>query len=96
VDIYNNKSDGVNLRGEREINAPHRNIFVNNIIENNNGYGISINSQAHDLLLKNNTFKNSAKTQKAAIYIYEGGINPKLENNKFDKHELGDVVFEKE
>ena len=93
--IYNNKSDGVNLRGERENNAPHRNTFVNNIIENNNGYGFSIQSQAHDLLLKENIFKNSAKTQKAAIYIYEGGITPKLENNKFDKHELGEVVFEK-
>ena len=93
--IYNNRSDGVNLRGERESNAPHRNTFVNNIIENNNGYGFSINSQAHNLLLKENVFKNSAKTQKAAIYIYEGGITPKLENNKFDKHELGEVVFEK-
>ncbi|MCF6356487.1 MAG: right-handed parallel beta-helix repeat-containing protein [Draconibacterium sp.] len=94
--IYNNKSDGVNLRGERENNAPHRNTFANNIIENNNGYGFSIQSQAHDLLLKDNFFKNSAKTQKAGIYIYKGGITPKLENNKFDKHELGEVVFEKE
>ncbi len=93
--IFENESDGVNLRGERESNAPHRNTFVKNIIENNNGYGFSINSQAHDLLLKENIFKNSAKTQKAAIYIYEGGINPKLENNQFDKHELGEVVFEK-
>ena len=94
--IFDNGSDGVNLRGERENNAPHRNTFVNNIIENNNGYGFSINSQAHELLLKDNTFKNSAKTQKAAIYIYEDGITPKLENNKFDKHELGEVVFEKD
>ena len=93
--IYNNKSDGVNLRGERENNAPHRNTFVNNIIENNNGYGFSIQSQAQGLLLKENVFKNSKKTQKAAIYIYKGGITPKLENNKFDKHELGEVVFEK-
>ncbi len=93
--IFENESDGVNLRGERENNAPHRNTFVKNIIENNNGYGFSINSQAHDLFLKENIFKNSAKTQKAAIYIYEGGINPKLENNEFDKHELGEVVFEK-
>lgn len=96
--IFNNKSDGVNLRGEREINAPHRNTFLKNIIENNGtnggGYGFSINSQAHDLLLKENVFKNSAKTQKAAIYVYSNGLKPTLVNNQFDKFGLGKVVFE--
>jgi len=98
--IYSNASDGVNLRGERESNAPHRNTFINNTIENNGtqegGYGFSINSPAKDLLLKENRFLNSSGTQKAAIYIYEAGLEPKLENNQFDKHELGDLVFEKE
>ena len=93
--IFNNKSDGVNLRGEREANAPHRNTFVKNTIENNIGFGFSVNSHAKDLVLKDNVFKNSAKTQKAAIYIYQGGSTPKLENNKFEKHELGEMVFEK-
>lgn len=93
--IFNNKSDGVNLRGEREPNAPHRNTFVKNTIENNVGYGFSVNSPAKDLLLKENIFKNSSKTQKAAIFIYEGGSTPKLENNQFEKHELGEMVFEK-
>jgi len=96
--IFNNVSDGVNLRGERESNAPHRNTFIKNIIENNGtdvgGYGFSINSPATDLVLKENVFKNSSKTQKAAIYIYKAGSKPKLENNQFDKHELGEVVFE--
>ncbi len=98
--IFNNESDGVHLRGERESNAPHRNIFVKNIIENNGtdggGFGLSINSPATDLVLKENVFKNSLKTQKAAIYIYKAGLKPKLINNQFDKHELGEVVFEKE
>ena len=93
--IYNNKNDGVNLRGEREPNAPHRNTFISNTIENNVGYGFSVNSAAKDLVLKDNIFKNSAKSQKAAIYIYKDGSTPKLENNKFDKHELGEMVFEK-
>lgn len=97
--FYENKSDGINLRGERESNAPHRNTFVRNIIENNgtggNAFGFSINSLASDVVLKENIFKNSAKTQKAAIYIYKNGLEPKLENNKFDKHELGEMVFEK-
>jgi hypothetical protein len=92
--VFNNKSDGINLRGEREANAPHRNTFVKNIIENNTGFGFSINSKANDLVLKENIFKNSAKTQKAAIYIYEGGSTPKLENNQFEKHELGEMVME--
>jgi hypothetical protein len=92
--VFSNKSDGVNLRGERESNAPHRNTFVNNVIENNTGYGFSVNSKANDLVLKDNNFKNSAKTQKAAIYIYENGSTPKLENNNFEKHELGEMVFE--
>jgi hypothetical protein len=98
--VYNNGSDGINLRGEREANAPHRNTFIKNTIENNgkkgSGYGFSINSKAHDLLLKENIFNSNEKnTQKAAIYIYANGSQPKLENNQFNGHPLGDLVFEK-
>ena len=93
--VFNNKSDGINLRGEREANAPHNNTFIGNTVENNVGYGFSVNSKAHNLVLQQNIFKNSAKTQKAAIYIYEGGSTPILENNSFEKHELGEMVFEK-
>jgi len=96
--IFNNASDGVHLRGERESNAPHRNTFVRNIIENNGteggGFGFSVNSPARDLLLIENVFKNSLQTQKAAIFIYQAGLMPKLENNRFDDHELGEVAFE--
>ena len=98
--FYSNASDGVNFRGEREDNAPHRNTFVNNTIENNGsqggGYGFSINSPARDLLLKENRFLNSSGTQKAAIYVYGAGLEPRLESNQFDQHELGELVFEKE
>lgn len=96
--IYNNESDGIHLRGERESNAPHNNTFIKNIIENNGtdggGYGFSVNSPARDLVLKENNFKNSLKTQKAAIYIYKAGSEPKLMDNLFDEHELGALVFE--
>ncbi|HSH19944.1 MAG TPA: right-handed parallel beta-helix repeat-containing protein, partial [Draconibacterium sp.] len=96
--IFYNGSDGVNLRGEREANAPHRNTFIENTIENNGanggGYGFSVNSAAKELVLKENVFKNTTNTQKAAIYIYANGSAPLLENNKFDKHELGEKVFE--
>ncbi len=92
--VYNNKSDGINLRGEREANAPHRNTFINNVIENNEGYGFSVNSPAKDLVLKDNFFRNSAKTQKAAIFIYANGSEPKLENNKFDEFQNEEIVYE--
>ncbi|MEA3463155.1 MAG: tRNA (N6-threonylcarbamoyladenosine(37)-N6)-methyltransferase TrmO, partial [Bacteroidota bacterium] len=96
--IYENRNDGVNLRGERESNAPHRNTFLRNTIENNGteggGYGFSINSPARDLQLTKNVFKNSLNTQKAAIYVYKAGLEPELSNNQFDKHELGELLFE--
>lgn len=96
--IYENKSDGINLRGERESNAPHRNTFIRNTIENNGtdggAYGFSINSPAQDLKLVENSFLNSMKTQKAAIYVYKAGLKPELTDNQFDPHELGELVSE--
>jgi tRNA-Thr(GGU) m(6)t(6)A37 methyltransferase TsaA len=96
--IYENGRDGVNLRGERESNAPHRNTFVRNTIENNGSrggaYGFSINSPARDLKLIENSFLNSKQTQKAAIYVYRAGLKPELTDNRFDPHEEGELVFE--
>ena len=95
--ISENGSDGINLRGEREANAPHRNSFYKNIIENNGtdggGYGFSINSPARELKLIENIFKNSSGTQKAAIYVHKEGLEPELYNNQFEKHELGKIRF---
>ena len=97
--IYENSSDGVNLRGERESNAPHRNTFIRNTIENNGtdggAYGFSINSPAKELKLVENSFLNAKKTQKAAIYVYQAGSEPELVDNQFDPHELGQLVYEK-
>jgi hypothetical protein len=28
--------------------------------------------------------------------VHEAGLKPELENNRFDEHELGELVFEKE
>ena len=98
--IFSNGRDGVHLRGERKANAPHRNTFVKNVIENNGtakgGFGLSINSPAQDLLLKENTFRNNdPKFQQAAIYIHANGSEPKLENNQIGEHPMGGVVYEK-
>jgi len=96
--FFENGSDGVHLRGEREANAPHRNTFIHNTIENNGtkegGYGFSINSPAKDLKIIDNSFLNSMKTQKAAIYVHEAGLKPVLEDNRFDEHKLGNILFE--
>jgi hypothetical protein len=96
--IFENGSDGVNLRSESEANAPHRNSFTGNIIENNGtnggGYGFSIDSPAKELKLTGNIFNNSLKTQKAAIYVYQAGLKPEMQNNQFEPHELGNLVFE--
>lgn len=95
--IYDNGSDGINLRGERESNAPHRNTFENNIIENNGtrdgGYGFHVNSPARDLVLRGNTFRSAGRqTQKAAIFISQNGLMPLLENNRIEKHPEGEVI----
>lgn len=96
--VFNNKSDGIHLRGERESNAPHRNTFEKNIIEDNGtgggGYGFSVNSPARELLLKENIFKNTSGTQKAAIFIHKEGAMPELRDNRFDKHDRGELVKE--
>lgn len=92
--IYKNQSDGINLRGEREINAPHRVTFSDNLIEDNNGYGISIQSKASGLTIRNNTFKSNNKKQLSGIYIYKSGIKPSLEGNIFDAHPKGNVTSE--
>jgi hypothetical protein len=98
--IFSNQGDGVHLREERESNAPHRNTFIRNTIEDNGtaggGYGFSINAPARELVLKGNVFKNSSGSQKAAIYVYKAGLKPTLEDNQFDEHEMGELVFETE
>ena len=97
--IYHNGSDGVNLRGETAANAPHNNTFANNIIENNGvkngGYGISINAPAQNVILKNNTIRDTENgTQEAAVYIYKNGLKPEMENNTISGSRQKDIVFE--
>jgi len=96
--IYENASDGVHLRHERESNAPHRNTFYRNIIENNGteggGYGISINSNAQDLVLRENTIRDTGTgIQKAAVYVYENGAEPQMDGNEISGHALSDEIL---
>jgi hypothetical protein len=99
--IYDNGNDGINLRGERAANAPHRNIFKGNIIENNgrneSGYGMSFNSPAEDVVVSGNTIRDTgAGTQKAGLFFYKNSLPVKSEENIMSGHELGDVLYEKD
>ena len=99
--IYDNGKDGVNLRGERAANAPHRNIFKGNIIENNGrnegGYGMSFNSPAEDVVITGNTIRDTgAGTQKAGFFFYENALPVTHKDNIMSGHELGDIVYQKD
>ncbi len=97
--IFANGSDGVNFRGERAPNAPHRNTFLKNIVEDNGtkegGYGFSFNSPAEDVVLRENTIRDTGKgTQKAGIMIFKNGLQVKMQNNMISGHQEGEVLSE--
>jgi hypothetical protein len=97
--IYENASDGVNLRRERASNAPHQSVFHNNLVENNGtakgGYGFSFRSPAKDVVLENNTIRDTGGgTQKTGVYIYETALPITLRNNTMSGHTEGDVISE--
>jgi hypothetical protein len=98
--IYENNSHGVNFRRESAANAPHRNTFTKNILENNGvvsgGYGFYIDSPAQNLVLKNNIIRDTGNgTQKAAVFISKNGLPVKMSDNKMSGHSDGDVVHAK-
>jgi nitrous oxidase accessory protein NosD len=98
--IYENGSDGVYFRNEDQKNSPHRNSFINNVVENNGtrngGYGFSFNGKATDVLLDDNIIlDNKNGTQKAAIFISKNSPPPREINNKMSGHKLGNIVNEK-
>ena len=98
--IFENGSDGVNLRYENSRNSPHRNTFVNNIIENNGqkeeAYGIAVYSTPQDLVIKNNTIRDTGKgTQKAGIYLQKDVPTVEIEGNKMNGHPEGNLVKQK-
>jgi nitrous oxidase accessory protein NosD len=98
--IYENGNNGVYFRDEDAKNAPHRNSFINNTIENNGtlkgGYGFFFGGKAEDVILEGNTIRDNKKgDQKAAIFISKGTPPPKDINNKMSGHKLGNIVSEK-
>ena len=94
--IYENKLDGVHVREEDDKNAPHRNSFIGNIVENNGGNGFYISGKPSNMLIKENVIRSTIKgKQKAAIFIAKNSPPVKEENNKMSGYENGNIVYEK-
>lgn len=95
--IYENARHGVNFRNEDAENAGHRNKFYNNLVENNGtkegGYGFYIDGAARDIIVENNTIRDTAKgLQKAGVYITERPVNTKLSKNRISGHTDADII----
>jgi hypothetical protein len=95
--IFENGNDGVNLREENPRNSPHRNTFINNLVENNGqngeGYGFAVYSSPEDLIIKNNIIRDTGKgTQKAGIFLLETVSKVKMESNKMSGHPEGELI----
>ncbi len=98
--IFENGSDGVNLRNENSRNSPHHNTFTNNLIENNGqkgeGYGFAIYSAPQYLVIKDNTIRDTGKgTQKAGVFLRNDAPEVTIEGNKISGHVKGNVIEEK-
>ncbi|MFB0517537.1 MAG: right-handed parallel beta-helix repeat-containing protein [Candidatus Neomarinimicrobiota bacterium] len=96
--IYENGKAGVYFRSEREANAPHRNRFQNNTVEDNGtadgGYGFLIDSPVRELVLEGNTIRDTGQgVQKAAVYLFRRDLPVSLEGNIISGHEDGEIVF---
>ena len=91
--IYDNGTAGIRLREQDALNAPHRSVFRENVIENNGEYGILIESPAEDVIIENNTIRDTGKgIQKIGIYVTQDGYSPLLKDNKMSGHQEGDIV----
>jgi hypothetical protein len=89
--IFENGSDGIQLRGDLPQNAPHRSIFRNNLIENNGvkekGYGLSVNCRATGVVLEDNIIRNTGNGKQAAAVLQTVNSLPvELKNNKISGH----------
>jgi len=85
--IYENGQHGVFFRNETEQNSGHRNVFRNNIIENNGisaeSYGFYIGGVTHDITIENNIIRSTGKgNQAAAVCIGKNSSRITVKDNK--------------
>ena len=98
--IHNNGRDGINFRNENSLNSPHRNTFINNLIENNGqneqSYGIAIYGSPQQVVIKGNTIRNAGSgNQEAGVFIKKGVPSVTIEENRMSGHKNGNVVEQK-
>lgn len=98
--IAENGADGIHLRGELPMNAPHRSIFKNNLIENNGmkekGYGLSVNCKAEGVVLEDNIIHNTGNGKQAgAVLLMTNSLPVEMKNNKISGFQEGEVVKQK-
>jgi len=71
--VYENAHHGVLFRNENEQNSGHRNIFTNNVIENNGteseSSGFYIGGETHDISITNNTIRSTGKGKQATAIV---------------------------
>ncbi len=72
--VYENANHGVLFRNENEQNSGHRNVFTNNLIENNGmkreSSGFFIGGETHDITITNNVIRSAGKgNQATAIFV---------------------------
>jgi Right handed beta helix region len=98
--IAENGADGIHLRGELTMNAPHRSIFKNNLIENNGmkekGYGLSVNCKAEGVVLEDNILRNTGSGKQAgAVLLMPNSLPVEMKNNKITGFPEEEVVKQK-
>ncbi len=96
--VYENSNHGVFFRNENEQNSGHRNLFVNNIIENNGtareSAGFYIGGVTKDITIKNNVIRSTGNgNQSTAILIGKKSSNIIYEGNKISGSK--EVAYEK-
>jgi parallel beta-helix repeat protein len=96
--IYENGYQGVLFREETEENSGHRNIFTNNVIENNGvkkeASGFYIGGVTHDITITNNTIRSTGKgNQSTAILIGKKSSKIISKDNKISGSK--EIVYEK-
>jgi hypothetical protein len=95
--VYQNGRNGIWFNSYGESNNSHRNMFADNVIEDNGtkntGYGLFVNADVKDITVRNNTIRDTGKkTQRCGVLISKGALNIKIIGNTMAGHVDGDVI----
>jgi hypothetical protein len=81
--IIGNRAGGVYWRNETEPMAAHRITFEENIVRDNEGWGLFVNGETHDTVIRRNVIEDTGTgRQKIGIRIGKQAGRVTLENNR--------------